>query len=227
MSDTVWAVPPEAAFAVMPRLLAAADITELWAISEPVHEAHARLMEARLEVQLDAMGDLGKRLRREMRPGLLERLRDLWDRLTGRLRVTEDVSGVGLFAFHMPLAITRPPEELDRTADELADETRRLREVIEARISAERGVMPLRVHLPDTALDFMDEDDWTLAEEQLAEIATISAYWPPVAGKPALALVEQCEDAGLPTEVRLLAHDALAHDAMAAAIRTVGGSLAA
>ncbi|WP_188578123.1 hypothetical protein [Azorhizobium oxalatiphilum] len=229
MSDTFWLAPPEQSLALLSRLLAAHDIPQLWAEAAPACEARTQLLEARLAAKLDAMGELGAQMRQDMRPGLLDRLRDLWHLLTGGMRSDDAADGgeADLFAFRMSLAETLPTGELPVSADALFAETGRLREAIGARITRERQAAPQQIRIPAAALAFMENPVWSADEEQLAEIATITAYWPPMAGKPALALAEQQQDAGLPVELRLLAHDAAGHAAFMAVIRQAGGAVQA
>ncbi len=224
----IWARPPDVILSTLPPLLAARGISKLWELAEPLCEAYAHGAEERLEAQFESMCELGKQMRREMQrgmqPSLGERLHDLWDRLTGR--EDPEPSGAGILAFDLPLIETLPTAELNFSDEAISAETKRQRDAIAAQISADRGIGPSVVTLPDGALDFMDEpDEWHPNEEELFDISKIIAYWPPVAGKPALALAEYQEDNGLPIELRLRAQDAAAHDAFVALLQRVDGRL--
>lgn len=227
---SIWAFPPREAMEVLPALLAARSVEELWPASTPFYVARTDRLSESVEQQLERLGPEGDLLRREMRPGLMDRLWDLRDRISGLFGPgpagdAEEGAGRAL-AFNLPLIETLPTDELEQEYEVVFEETRRLREEIGALISAERGFAPSGVGLPEDALDFLEElEEFSDEDELLAGIANVTAYWPPTQGKPALALAQVQEDGGLPIEISLLAHDEGGHAYFVDILRRAGGKL--
>lgn len=229
--QSIWAGFPDAAIAVSALLLAAPDIDGLWAASTDYRakynakawdEAAADI--GRAEAILATLGPEAEQLRREIQRDLAEIMQDEFAGEEDDIDM-EDIDPDAPFAFGMSLIRTHPTYQLNFDYPEIFGETRRLRDEIGALITASRGTPPLRVILPGTARDAADDQDWDEDDALMLVAETITAYWPPVDGKPALILSEVQEDGGLPIEIMISAHSSRGHDAFLRLIQDAGGYL--
>lgn len=125
----------------------------------------------------------------------------------------------------LSLTETYPMDELSFDYDEIEAEIARFRDQVAALITAARGQAPLRVVLPDEAYDIFQEECLEDAAHHLMEIQFITACWPPMGGRPGLAISDRQEDGGLPREISLQARNEMAHGAIIETLRTFGGRL--
>ena len=230
--DSIWVMPPDRALDILPALLAAASPAEIWTATLRFRTEYADGIEARLDREMDEMGpppddiDMNDRLRRDMRAGSMDRAVEAWDGLTPLAgRRAEGQSPDQPLCFGMPLIETPPVGDLNFDGMVIYAETQRLRDEIGAAISADRGAGPHRFLLPGAAFDFYAENDWTDAQATLAEIDKLTAYWPPKAGKPALALAESQEEGNQPIQILIYAHSDTGHEALLRIVAEVGGKI--
>ena len=230
--DSIWVMPPERALDILPALLTAASPADIWTATLRYRTDSADGIAARLDRDMDEMGpepddvDMNDRLRRDMRDSAMDRAVESWDGLTGLAgRREEPVDDQQPLCFGMPLIETWPAPDLAITPDQVYAETRRIQDEIGALISAHRGIGPHRIILPDAALDFYEDEDWTDTQALLAEIAKLSAYWPPAKGLPALALGESQEDEAEPIEILIYAHTDAGHEALLRVVTGAGGRI--
>lgn len=230
--DSIWIMPPDRALDILPALLAAATPAEIWTATLRYRTDYADGIEARLDRQLDEMGpetddiDMDDLLRIDMVPTAMDRAVESWDGLTALSgRRSTPANGAAPLCFGMPLIETFPADDLSLESAQIYAETRRLQDEIGALISADRGSGPHRITLPGAALDFYDDDDWTDTQALLAEIAKFSAYWPPVNGKPALAVAESQEASAEPIEILIYAHTDAGHEALLRIVTEAGGRI--
>ncbi|MBK4214535.1 hypothetical protein JJJ17_01205 [Paracoccus caeni] len=221
MTDEIWFIPPDAALTVLPSVLTAQNEEQFLQAAQPVADDQQRMVDEYLKA-------IGTQLSKD---GIGSRIVDwlvvMLLKLSGvKPPQPEALSLASIFSAQMMIAETRPTVELSMTTDEVLALTAALRDRIGAIISADRGVGPMRVELPQNALDFLDEGRSLSAEEDaIFEISKITAYWPPVSGKPGLALIEQREDNGLPIHISMLAQDRAGHDQLLECLERHGGAL--
>ncbi|MBA4490616.1 hypothetical protein [Paracoccus sp. S1E-3] len=230
--DSIWVIPPDRALDILPALLTAASPAEIWTATLRYRTEYADGIEARLDREMDEMGpapddiDMNDRLRRDMRATAMDRAVESWDGLTGLAgrRETPDDERQPL-CFGMPLIETWPVPDLALEPDQVYAETSRMQDEIGALISAHRGIGPRRITLPDAALSFYDDEDWTDTQALLAEIAKLTAYWPPAKGLPGLALAQSQEHAAEPIAILIYAHTDTGHEALSRIVAGAGGRI--
>lgn len=230
--DSIWVMPPERALDILPALLSAASPAEIWTATLRYRTDYADAIEARLDRDMDEMGpppddiDMNDTLRHDMCAAAMDRAVESWDGLTSLAgRRAEPDSDQQPLCFGMPLIETFPAPDLALAPDQVYAETRRIQDEIGALISAHRGIGPRRISLPDAALDFYDDEDWTDTQAVLAELAKFTAYWPPAKGLPALGLAESQEDEAGPIEILIYAHTDTGHEALLRIITEAGGRI--
>ncbi|MEO0813298.1 MAG: hypothetical protein AAFY60_10580 [Myxococcota bacterium] len=132
------------------------------------------------------------------------------------------------FVFVVPLASTVPSREIVLDYEETEERIRGFLRDLEREISKTRQHAPLRLSVSDERVDELlesDEADDHMAFHAFHLLLGLIAYWPPEAGKPALALSHRQEDNGLPHEIELLAHGPEGHQALLAQLPDWGARL--
>ncbi|MEM6307990.1 MAG: hypothetical protein AAF701_08395 [Pseudomonadota bacterium] len=133
---------------------------------------------------------------------ILDRVWDVFDSM--RFSVSKPRADDHVFPMWLPIGSTHPTWDLNHDYDVIDAETKRYRDAVAAQITQHRGVRPQS--FADTGLFDPDDDN-----HARATLANVTHYWPPVDGKPSLALSEVQEDGGLPVEITLLVQDAAGH----------------
>lgn len=170
---------------------------------------------------------------RMMRGSLVERAQIWWDDLMFNWRNRggsgpDTVPDGALLVFDLPLALTYPGSSLTAECDAIDAEISRLAEGLSRQITVSRGREGLTVHVPDKVLENLEEtefDDWSEDQMALCEAGNFTAYWPPVADAPAMALSVVQEDVSHVIEVKLMAQGAAAHRRFVGLLADHGGSL--
>lgn len=239
----IWRFPDGGDVPDLSALLGARDLEAMFDLSGPAQEAAIAALEAEkltaeagaraVAAELKAKG-VDFDVERAPRGSLWERARDRWDDLmwSWRDRFVSDagpergsVPDNAVFGFELTLARSHPTRDIALDHDEIDAEVEWMVEALSAQISAERGCGPVMARLPDAVMDDLaEQDDCSEEDDMLMQAGDVVAYWPPGDG-PALALSVRQEDGGLPIEVRLLAHGAVAHRRLVAAVQRAGGRL--
>lgn len=217
----IWNGLPQDALAQIPPLLEATSLAELRAITAIWQQARIARQDEQLRHRLDQLETQGIVLP-GLRPNWRERLGMAWDDMLARFR-PDDPATVQIA--ELPLAETHPMDELPFDYDEIEPEIARFRDQITELITAAHGRAPLKIALPDRAYDLLYEEQLDDAALQLMDIQFITAYWPPLAERPGLAISDRQEDGGLPREISLQARNEAAHKALANILESFGGRL--
>lgn len=235
----IWSYPKGGAVPDLTPQLEALDMAALFAVSGPLQDRALAAVDAeRDHAASDATADLKTKgihmyVDRMMRGSLVEWAQIWWGDLMFNWRNRggsrpDPVPDDALLVFNLPLALTYPRSTLTAEYDAIDAEVSRMTEGLSRQITVSRGRDGLAVHVPDKVLENLEEtefDDWSEDQVALCEAGNFTAYWPPVADAPAMALSVVQEDAGHVIEVKLMARGAAAHRRFVGLLADHGSSL--
>lgn len=243
MSDeirSIWLYPEGGAVTDLSVFANATSIADVEGVAVGLYESSERATEQQTEQTMAMLRGMQENLvekgfdfdvDRMMRPSLGERFQmavdDAVDWVRGAERSeAEYEADSGLFPFGVPIAQTRPTNELSFEYEEIYGETARLRAEIAQTLARARAGTILKITIPDAVYDAFEElDDGSDEQYLLWMLGDVSECIPPHDGKLGFLLSERQEDGGMPIEIDLIVLTTQDYERIQTLVTRAGGSI--